>query len=71
MGTAASAACKHTAVVGALSALCLVPPAHRLQGWEPSYALANKYADGGAGIGPHSDRLTKLGPCPIIARCLS
>ena len=39
------------------------------QGWEPSYALANMYRDGSAGIGGHSDRLTKLGPCPIIARC--
>lgn len=37
------------------------------RGWQPSYVLANCYADGRAGVGPHSDRLSKLGPCPIIA----
>ena len=36
-------------------------------GWLPSYAVANCYASGDAGVGQHSDRLTRLGPLPIIA----
>ncbi|KAL4452510.1 hypothetical protein ABPG75_008172 [Micractinium tetrahymenae] len=37
------------------------------QGWAPSYAVANCYQDGSCGVGVHSDRLTSLGPAPIIA----
>jgi hypothetical protein len=37
------------------------------QGWQPSYAVANCYRNGSEGLGPHSDRLTPLGPCPVIA----
>jgi hypothetical protein len=36
-------------------------------GWLPSYAVANCYANGDAGLGQHSDRTTRLGPLPIIA----
>lgn len=36
-------------------------------GWAPTYALANCYRDGSCGVGAHSDRLTALGPAPIIA----
>eukprot|EP00884_Botryococcus_braunii_P010896 jgi/Botrbrau1/19808/Bobra.0124s0051.1 len=37
------------------------------EGWEPSYVLANLYKDGQDSVGAHSDRLTSLGPRPIIA----
>lgn len=36
------------------------------RGWAPSFAVVNCYAHGGAGLGAHSDRLTALGPAPII-----
>ncbi len=36
-------------------------------GWAPTYAIANCYQDGSCGVGAHSDRLTPLGPAPIIA----
>ncbi|KAL0026669.1 hypothetical protein WJX79_002911 [Trebouxia sp. C0005] len=36
-------------------------------GWRCSYALCNMYQDGQEGVGPHADRLTTLGPRPIIA----
>ncbi|DBB16361.1 TPA: hypothetical protein ACH3X3_014656 [Trebouxia sp. C0006] len=36
-------------------------------GWRCSYALCNMYQDGQEGVGPHADRLTMLGPRPIIA----
>lgn len=36
-------------------------------GWHCSYALCNMYQDGQEGVGPHADRLTTLGPRPIIA----
>ena len=36
-------------------------------GWLPSYAVANCYANGDAGLGQQCDRLTRLGPLPIIA----
>ncbi|DBA81837.1 hypothetical protein WJX77_008979 [Trebouxia sp. C0004] len=35
--------------------------------WHCSYALCNMYQDGQEGVGPHADRLTTLGPRPIIA----
>ncbi|KAK9829720.1 hypothetical protein WJX72_007524 [[Myrmecia] bisecta] len=36
-------------------------------GWQASYALANLYKDGYENVGLHADRLTNLGPRPIIA----
>lgn len=35
--------------------------------WQPSYVLANLYADGQQSVGSHSDRLSSLGPLPTIA----
>lgn len=35
--------------------------------WESSYVLCNMYMDGQEGVGPHADRLTMLGPRPVIA----
>ncbi|KAL3142716.1 hypothetical protein ABBQ38_003017 [Trebouxia sp. C0009 RCD-2024] len=37
------------------------------ESWHSSYALCNIYQDGQEGVGPHADRLTMLGPRPIIA----
>jgi len=37
------------------------------QGWAGSYCLANCYQGGSSGVSAHSDRLTLLGPCPLIA----
>ncbi|KAL3152126.1 hypothetical protein ABBQ32_001224 [Trebouxia sp. C0010 RCD-2024] len=37
------------------------------ESWHSSYALCNMYQDGQEGVGPHADRLTMLGPRPIIA----
>lgn len=34
--------------------------------WDPTYAVANLYRDGTDRVGPHADRLTSLGPLPII-----
>lgn len=35
--------------------------------WEPTYALANWYKTKKDSVGLHSDHLTRLGPCPVIA----
>eukprot|EP01023_Acetabularia_acetabulum_P006967 TRINITY_DN12965_c0_g1_i1.p1 TRINITY_DN12965_c0_g1~~TRINITY_DN12965_c0_g1_i1.p1 ORF type:complete len:403 (+),score=52.52 TRINITY_DN12965_c0_g1_i1:34-1242(+) len=35
--------------------------------WKPTYILANYYKDGQDSVGQHSDRITRLGPRPIIA----
>lgn len=37
------------------------------QAWRPNCAVANCYASGAVGMAAHSDRMTALGPCPIIA----
>ena len=34
--------------------------------WVPTYTVANLYRDGKDRVGPHADRLTSLGPLPII-----
>ena len=34
--------------------------------WVPTYTVANLYRDGTDRVGPHADRLTSLGPLPII-----
>ena len=36
------------------------------QGWEPTFAFANRYANGRDCVGWHSDHITPLGPRPII-----
>ena len=36
------------------------------QGWEPTFAFANRYANGQDCVGWHSDHITPLGPRPII-----
>eukprot|EP00037_Helgoeca_nana_P037154 m.14783 g.14783 ORF g.14783 m.14783 type:complete len:447 (+) comp8457_c0_seq1:59-1399(+) len=35
--------------------------------WTPTYAFANRYADGTESVGWHSDHLHHLGPRPVIA----
>jgi alkylated DNA repair dioxygenase AlkB len=35
--------------------------------WNPDLVVANLYADGNEHVGPHSDKLTYIGPRPIIA----
>ena len=37
------------------------------EGWEPSFAFANRYANGQDCVGWHSDHITPLGPRPVIA----
>ena len=34
--------------------------------WSPTYVVANLYRDGSDRVGPHADRLTSLGPLPVI-----
>ena len=34
--------------------------------WSPTYLVANLYRDGSDRVGPHADRLTSLGPLPVI-----
>ena len=40
---------------------------NQTEGWEPSFAFANRYANGQDNVGWHSDHITPLGPRPIIA----
>lgn len=45
----------------------LVLEAADRRGWAPTYVASCHYADGSDNISRHSDRLTVLGPLPIVA----